>query len=88
MRMPGGLVPVFVCGSCMGAVKPSVRPCIEGRGENDGGYGECLCGDAEDEDDSEGVHGDVALFLGWCFSAFWICCCIRAGVAPDQKSVV
>ena len=80
MRMPGGLVPVFVCGAVVGAVEPSVvasrfapcsappkmgvtRPCIEGRGEDDGGYGKGLCGDAEDEDDSEGIHGDVFSFF-------------------------
>ena len=27
----GMLVPVFVCGCVVGAVEPSVRPCVEGR---------------------------------------------------------
>ena len=51
-----GLVPVFGCGSCMSAVEPSVGPCVEGRCEDDGCCGKGLCGDAEDEDDGEGVH--------------------------------
>ena len=35
---------MFVCGAVVGAVEPSIRPCIEGRGEDDGGYGKGLCG--------------------------------------------
>ena len=41
----------------MSSVEPSVRPCVERRCEDDGCCGKGLCGDAEDEDDGEGVHG-------------------------------
>ena len=57
------LLPVFVCGAVVGAVKPPVGPCVEGRGEDECGEGEALSGDADDEDEGDGVHGDVALFL-------------------------
>lgn len=66
----GGLVPVFTRSAVMGAVKPSVRPCIEGRGEYECSEGNSLCGKADDEDGGEGVHGDVFPFVmfllgGW-----------------------
>lgn len=60
---PGGLVPVFVCDCVVGAVELSVRPCVEGRGEDGGGECDALGGYSEDEEGDNGVHGDVSLFL-------------------------
>ena len=42
-KRSGGLVPVFTCGAVMRAVEPAIRPCVEGRGEDE--YG------------GKGVHG-------------------------------
>ena len=55
----GGLVSVFVCGCCVGAVKPPVRPCVEGRDEDECGECDALGGESEDEDGGEGVHGGI-----------------------------
>ena len=62
-KSPGVLVPVFVCGAVVGAVKPSVRQCVEGKGEDECGECDALCGETDDEEGGEGVHGDVSLFL-------------------------
>ena len=45
----------------MGAVKPSVRPCVEGRSEDECGECDALGGYAEDEESGEDVHGEVSL---------------------------
>ena len=63
-RGAGFLVPVFVCGCVVGSVKPSVGPCVEGRCEDECDKREALSGDADDEDEGNGVHGDVSLFFG------------------------
>ena len=47
-KKSGMLVPVFVCGCVVGAVEPSVCPCVEGRGEDEGGECDALCGCADD----------------------------------------
>ena len=34
-KVPGGLLPVFVCGCFVGTVKPPIIPCIDGTCENE-----------------------------------------------------
>ena len=62
-KCSGGLVPVFVCGCFVRSVKPPVRPCVEGRCEDECGKGEAVCGESDDEDEEDSVHGFVSLFL-------------------------
>ena len=39
----GVLVPVFVCGAVVDAAKQAIRPCVEGRGDDDGSECDALC---------------------------------------------
>lgn len=52
-----------MCGCFAGVVKPPVRPCVEGRDEDECGECDALGGESEDEDGGEGVHGGIFPFV-------------------------
>ena len=76
---------MFVCGAVVGAVKPSVRPCVEGRGEDECGECDALCGETDDEEGSKGVH-DFFSFFVFIFQTFRFSCCVRAGGARERTA--